>query len=199
MNTIPADTNSLVAASDWVPFAGGELEGQRPRALCPTCRDRLSREANSRRSADAGLGLLARQARRDLAHPADRRSASAARPLCFQCYRADLERLRTLKAAGQLDTASDDRFQEALPLEPVNRGRLNRLKLEHRAARLRGHRGRFVDRRRRAQINARHVLERLAEGLRTRNGLEPTRPTMAALHGAELQLPESWLPFVASR
>ena len=32
-------------------------------------------------------------------------------PLCFQCYRAELEREKALKAAGQLETASEARFR----------------------------------------------------------------------------------------
>src|ERR1044072_4889437 len=32
-----------VAENDWVAFPGGELEGERPKALCPACRAALKR------------------------------------------------------------------------------------------------------------------------------------------------------------
>src|SRR5690349_21749446 len=73
--------------------------------------------------------------------------------LCFQCYRAELNRERALRAAGELDTASAARFQSALPFEPVNRSRLEQLRVERHAARIAMQKGagRFVDRQRRAQ------------------------------------------------
>lgn len=60
--------------------------------------------------------------------------------------------------------------------------------------------GQFVDKRRHAQISARHALQRLAEGLRARGIAAPARhPELAqATYAAELQMPESWLSFVAS-
>ena len=66
--------------------------------------------------------------------------------------------------------------------------------------------GRFVDKRRQAQIAARHALQAIAAGLRTRqvpewtaNSADHARLMEIAIHAAELQLPESWLPFVVSR
>jgi hypothetical protein len=53
--------------------------------------------------------------------------------------------------------------------------------------------GRFADRRRQAQIAARRVLQQLGHQLRQ------DRLDAAAVHAAELQLPEAWLPFVVSR
>ena len=47
--------------------------------------------------------------------------------LCFQCYRAELDHESALRAAGTLDTASEARFQQQLPFEPINEGRLARL------------------------------------------------------------------------
>jgi hypothetical protein len=165
---------------EWVTFPGGELEGKRPKALCPACREAVHREA-----ADG---------------PATARRAP--RPLCFQCYRAELERERTLRAAGQLDTASEERFQVQLPFEPVNVPRLAMLKVDRadaRAAAVIGV-GRFVDKRRQAQIAARHALQMIAAGLRTRQlAGDNVRAMDMAIHAAELQLPESWLPFVVSR
>lgn len=153
-----------VVDSDWVIFPGGELEGKRPKALCKACRERRLRSGS----------------------PA---------PLCFQCYLADLDRERALKAAGQLDTASDERFQAALPFEPVNRRRLDRLRAERSAERaaMQSGVGRSVDKRRRAQIAARHALQKIVAGL------QGHRVPMSAIHAAELQLPEAWLPFVVSR
>jgi hypothetical protein len=194
-----------VTQNEWVEFPGGELEGRRPHAMCPECRDRLKRAASG----------LARS-------PLNRRPA-----LCFQCYLADLERQRALKAAGSLDTASPERFQVGLPFEPVNHARLERLRAERAVARaeLRTGEGRFLDRRRQAQIAARHALKRLAAGISLRgvsraadgaqgssaahaeearesgHGIprELARVLADAAHAAELQLPDAWLPFVVAR
>ena len=182
-------------------FPGGELEGKRPRALCPACRELLKRAA----------------------------VVAGPKPICFQCYRAELERDRALKAAGQLETASEARFQCTLPFDPVNTVRLAALKAERAAARqaIVSRPGvsqaieHCADRRRQAQIAARHALRAIGDGLRMQQASASTRerslapltassfetlpegaakPTMvAAIHAAELQLPESWLPFVVSR
>jgi hypothetical protein len=166
---------------EWVTFPGGELEGKRPKVLCPPCREALKRE---------------------VAAPEAARQRSAPRPLCFQCYRAELDRERALRAAGQLDTASEERFQVQLPFEPVNTQRLAMLKVDRtnaRAAAVLGV-GRFVDKRRQAQIAARHALQTIAAGLRARQLAGDNVHAMEmAIHAAELQLPESWLPFVVSR
>jgi hypothetical protein len=171
---------------EWVEFPGGELEGKRPKVLCPACRERLKRVA-------AGS---ARQA-------AARIHKKTARPLCFQCYRAELDRDKALKAAGALDTVSEERFQSALPLEPLNRPRLEMLKVERAAARatLRAGVGPYTDRRRQAQIAARHALQSIVAGLSSRQltSNERERVLTDVIHAAELQLPESWLPFVVSR
>jgi hypothetical protein len=171
-----------VARDEWVSFPGGELEGKRPKALCPACREALKREALS-------------------ALPSSRSGPS--RPLCFQCYRAELDRERAIAAAGQLDTASEARFQFQLPLEPINQSRLDSLKAarsEARVAAVQGI-GAYVDKRRRAQIAARHALQAIADGLRAQRISAPERrdEMTAAIHAAELQLPEAWLPFVVSR
>jgi len=123
--------------------------------------------------------------------------------LCFQCYRADLDRLRAIAAAGNLDTGSEARFQFQLPLEPINQPRLHALKAarsDARAASVQGI-GVYIDKRRRAQIAARHALQTIAEGFRTRRISAAERAAMMAdaIHAAELQLPEAWLPFVMSR
>ena len=182
---------------EWITFPGGELEGKRPKVLCQACRQHLQQAA---RNGD---------------------TPSARRPLCFQCYRAELERVGALKAAGQLDTSSGARFQCGLPFDPVNTSRLaalNDQRLAARAAASAGA-GRFADRRRRAQIAARHALQSIGAGLKVRldadaphdeksaSGINTPEtsaaaraPAMAAaIHAAELQLPESWLPFVIAR
>jgi hypothetical protein len=140
-----------------------------------------------------------------------KRAAAAAeryepRALCFQCYRAELDRERALQAAGELDTASVDRFQTALPFEPVNQLRLTMLKAERTTARESARQGvgRFVDRRRQAQIAARHALQRIFAGVQARqtSGFSSSAAVAnvaAATHAAELQLPEAWLPFVMAR
>jgi hypothetical protein len=139
--------------------------------------------------------------------PACRDRATNTGTLCFQCYRAALDRERAFKAAAELNTASEARFQCALPFEPVNRPRLERLRADRataRAAQQAGS-GRFLDRQRRAQIAARHALQQIAAGLNgTDRGADLTRSALpvsldAALHAATLQLPDSWLPFVTSR
>jgi hypothetical protein len=172
-----------VKADEWVSFPGGELEGKRPKALCPACREALKREVSSLLGAPRAQG--------------------PSRPLCFQCYRAELDRERALRAAGNLDTGSEARFQFQLPLEPVNNGRLQTLKAERREARAAevAGIGEYADKRRHAQIEARHALQSIAAGLQAR-GLAPAlqaRVMDAAIHAAELQLPEAWQPFVIGR
>jgi hypothetical protein len=120
--------------------------------------------------------------------------------LCFECYRTGLNRERALKAAGELDTGSLARFQAGLPFEPVHRARLAWIKAERGAARARDLAASpFAARRRQAQINARHALQRFAAGVGRLSTPERRRGMSEALHAAELQLPESWLPFVVSR
>lgn len=171
-----------VVSDEWVMFPGGELEGRRPRALCGMCRDALKREAGRR-----GVSGDPRRSRR----------------LCFDCYRADFARVRALKAAGELDTASEARFQSQLPFEPVNHARLEMLKVERAGARAAASQGmgQYADKRRHAQIQARHALQAIAAGLQARQ-LAPAaqaRAMASAVHAAELQLPEAWLPYVVSQ
>jgi hypothetical protein len=176
----PTPVDAQVVEGEWITFPGGELEGKRPKALCPSCREALKHE-------------LEGQAGR----------SSRSRRLCFQCYRADLDRDRALQAAGALDTASDARFQSQLPFEPVDQARLAVLKAERSEARASAVQGigQYVDKRRRAQIAARHALQAVAAGLKAR-ALAPALEAQvmaAAAHAAELQLPDAWLPFVVSR
>ena len=148
--------------NEWVTFPGGELEGRRPKTLCGPCRVRKA-------------------------------AGAPPRAICFECYRADRRREEAIKAAGEFEGSPEGietRFQNGLPFEPVNLPRLQRLKTARVTARTqaRAGAGQYVDKRRQAQIAARHALQRLGEGLRTQG-----------MHAAELQLPEAWLPFVASR
>ena len=177
-----AVSKNQVVTDEWVTFPGGELEGKRPKVLCAACREALTREA-----ATYGTFWTARRSRL----------------LCFACYRADLARTRALKEATELDTASDARFQTQLPFEPVNQARLDMLKAERAGARAAASQGigQYADKRRHAQIQARHALQAIAAGLEARQ-LAPAAQaqTMAsAIHAAELQLPEAWLPYVVSR
>ena len=167
---------------EWVTFPGGELEGKRPQVLCPACRQALNREA-----ATYGPSGAARHSRL----------------LCFGCYRADLARARALKEAADLDTASTERFQTQLPFEPLNHARLGTLKVARAQARATASQGigQYADKRRHAQIQARHALQTIAAGLKVRQ-LAPAAQAQAmasAVHAAELQLPEAWLPYVVSR
>jgi hypothetical protein len=170
---------------DWVEFPGGELEGQRPRALCPACREKLQARWRFVPARRRGKGEPSRP------------------PICFQCYRAELERQRALKAAGELNTASEARFQFGLPFERVNQSRLEALRADRAVARAAMQSGpdRFVARRRQAQIAARHALQRVVAGLSGSDvpKAERDRAMLAATHAAELQLPEAWLPFVVAR
>ena len=170
-----------VVLEEWVTFPGGELEGKRPKALCPACREALNRQSST----------------------PGQQSARGSRLLCFDCYRADLSRTRALKAAGELDTASVARFQTQLPFEPVNHSRLDQLKASRAEARAveRQGVGQYVNKRRRAQIEARHALQTIAAGLRARRLTADARAQAmaSAIHAAELQLPEAWLPYVVSR
>ena len=186
----PVDEILQTADTEWLAFPGGELEGVAPRALCPSCRRRLGREALQKRNGGV-------------------RGSTPRRLLCFQCYRTGLERVRALQNAARLETASEARFQDSLPFEPVNAVRLAVLKMDRSAARAAGNAGvgRFANRRRRAQIEARHLLRQAGLELARRG--QPAAPPRAqgekrmawadAVHAAELQLPEAWLPFVVSR
>ena len=107
-----------------------------------------------------------------------RRWPSASRAICFQCYRADLDYERAIKAAAEVDTGSDARFEWVRPFKPVNRHRLEMLRAQRAAARAKT--SPFVHKRRQAQIEARHALAGIAAGVRAH----------------ELRLPKAWLPFV---
>src|SRR5262245_34925009 len=174
-----ADEITQATGNEWVSFPGGELEGRRPRVRCAACR--------ARRRADATL--------------------------CFQCYRATLDCDRALRAAGRVSTASEARFQEQLPFEPIDETRLALLKADREAERTADrstHRAgtratllhgtdRFADRRRRAQIAARHALQSIVAARPAHASAAYDRTIAAALHAAELQLPDSWMPFVVAR
>ena len=131
-----------VAVDEWVSFPGGELEGLRPRVS--------ARHAATNRSA---------RQRRAFLSSSGRSASSVIAP--------SLDRERALKAAGELDTASSERFQSALPFEPVNRARLAMLEVERAKSRETAHAaaGAFTDRRHQAQIKARHALQRILSGI----------------------------------
>jgi len=160
---------------EWVTLPGGELEGRRPKTLCGPCRVR-------------------------------RATGAPPRAICFECHRADRKRDGALAAAASFEAASEERFQDGLPFEPVNRSRLDRLKAERLNVRKQARVGiaRYTDQRRKAQIAARHALQRISAGLASRR-LEPIEPALGvlqeldAIHAAELQLPDAWLPFVVAR
>jgi hypothetical protein len=187
------------AEPEWVGFPGGELEGQMPKALCPACRAAL-RHAGGTTRTGAPEHLAHLRTRTEVReHPSTR----APRTLCFQCYRADLNRRQALRAAGELETATEARFQDTLPFEPVNTSRLAALKIARAAARetARDGAGVYVERRRRAQIAARHALQAIIAGVRSRQAPASLRDRLvaSATRAAELQLPDAWLPFVVSR
>ena len=160
---------------EWVTLPGGELEGRRPKTLCGPCRVRKA-------------------------------AGAPARAICFECYRADRRRDEAITAASQFESNSEARWQDGLPFEPVNFPRLQRLKAERLAVRRQASvgMGRYAEKRRHAQIAARHALLRIAAGLAARE-VEPIararveRHELDAIHAAELQLPDAWLPFVVAR
>jgi len=157
-------------AGHWEAFPGGELEGWRGTSKCSDCREK---------SGDA---------------------SDARHVLCFQCHQTDLRRQRAIKAAADVDTGSVSRFQGQLPFEPVNRPRLDRLRAARatvRASAVNGS-GRFEVRRREAQMAARRLLQRIVPGVRRPGAVTAAevRAFASAVHAAELQLPDSWLPFV---
>src|SRR5262245_2238579 len=126
MKTLHIDSVSQIVDKDWVSFPGGELLAPRPTVLCQACRAKLQ----------------ARASRRSKSNPSNQ-------PVCFACYRASIERERALKAAGELNTASEERFQSSLPFEPISQSRLARLRTERTDARVaeRAGTGQFVDKR----------------------------------------------------
>jgi hypothetical protein len=90
----------------------------------------------------------------------------------------------------------------SLPFEPVNWHRLARLKAERLEARRASGSGlgRYADRRRSAQISARHALEAIARGLRDRQLRSPRPARVAsALRRVELPLRDQGLPLVSAR
>jgi hypothetical protein len=173
-----------VVDEEWGSLPGGELEARRPKIVCPTCRERQRQAVRAQRGLEAGT-------------PGPEPRLHPQGPICFECYRVDLARERAMRAARNLHTASEERFRCSLPFEPVNRVRLEQLRAQ-RAAERASKRGshRFADRRRQAQINARHTLDRLADGLLSHRVAEPVRYPLSPVEG---QLPDAWLPFVVSR
>jgi hypothetical protein len=112
--------------------------------------------------------------------------------------------VRGLRAARDIDTASEARFQALLPFEPINRARLAGLRAERERSQEvdRQGVGLYAHRARRAQMAARRELQRIAAALDDAPGFERSaraRMIASAIHAAELQLPDSWLPFVVSR
>src|SRR5437762_8905113 len=127
------------AENEWVTLPGGELEGRRPKTLCGPCRMRNA-------------------------------AGAPPRAICFECFRADRRRDEALRAAGEFESSSDARFQDGLPFEPVNLPRLQRLKAERIAVRHQASAGigQYADKRRHAQMAARHALQRIAAELASR-------------------------------
>jgi hypothetical protein len=123
--------------------------------------------------------------------------------VCFQCYRDGQRREQLILEAAQRETTSEAQFQWTLPFEPVNARRLESLKAlraTDRDTQPGGING-FAERRRRAQIAARHMLRMLEAGLQNESTLAGNRhrALAAAAHVAELQFPDAWLPFVVAR
>ncbi len=147
--------------SEWMPFPGGELEGKRPKRLCPACRQRSGQEIGNAQLAARGT-----------------ESAGTRQPLCFQCYRLELDRERALEAAG----AARHRFGRAVSGRAAVRAGEPGAAVDAQGGARRGARrvssagvGRFADRRRQAQIAARHALQAIAAGLKRHQASQPIR------------------------
>jgi len=116
-----------------------------------------------------------------------------------------LERNRAFQAAAVLNTASEERFQAQLPFESVDKPRLHMLKAARSQVRVVAgtRQAGFAERRRRAQMAARRVMQSVISPAGAHEGAaslpDRARAITAALHAAELQLPESWIPFVVAR
>ena len=104
---------------EWVMFPGGELEGRPPKALCQQCRERKARFRFR--------GVV----RADRSHT-----------LCFQCYRAELDRCRA----------------QRLPPSPLAR-RLAGAIVQFPEASANPVYAELTARRRHAQMAARHALD----------------------------------------
>jgi len=112
--------------------------------------------------------------------------------------------VRGLRAAREIDTASEARFQALLPFEPINRARLASLRAERERSQDADRQGvgLYAHRGRRAQIAARRELQRIAAEVNEAPGIQRSARAQliaSAIHAAELQLPDAWLPFVVSR
>jgi hypothetical protein len=165
--------------TEWIPFPGDELLGERPPVECAGCRNRAS--------GVAGAG-------------------SPKRTICFQCYRAHFERRRRLAASLEALSASEGRFLLTQPFESVDHERLARLRHTRELARADAARlSRFDRRRRDAQIAARHLLDSGgvagAAQQRPAVAVSAARVVQAVASGGAvpLQMPLAWLPFLMSR
>ena len=90
-------------------------------------------------------------------------------------------------------------FGRPLPFEPIDQlPRLQMLRLERAAER-----AAFADGRRPLAWTKRRqgaeITRRVTRSSGSRRASEARGVTLAAIHAAELQLPEAWLPFVVSR
>ena len=162
---------------EWVTFPGGELEGKRPKALC----QRAARpKSGSRHRAYHGAPGTS-----SVVLPVLPGRVGAIEPC--SCWSARHSIRGTL--------------QVQLPFEPVNEPRLAKLKWIAPSAQLRSSESAAS-----STSGVRHKSphatrsQMIAAGLRTRQlAGDNVRAMDMAIHAAELQLPESWLPFVVSR
>ena len=148
-------------------FPGGELEGPRPKGLCPACRLRAFRA-----SASQGSGRLERRRTRV---PAPSPWARASSPYLFPV----LSRRPGARAGVAGGPQPQHRVRGALSrLAAVRAGEPRAARAPARgrwASDRRSAAARFADKRRHAQIAARHALDRIAAGLRSRGVGEPLR------------------------
>ena len=181
----PAQFAKDLKDSDWVGFPGGELEGKRPKALCPACRDGPSAPGRRATGPTPSCPLFPMLPRRNRPRsrpqgggPAGHRVGGAVPDRA--AVRAGQPAAARDAEGGAIDRARlDARNEFGQVCRPQASG------ADRRAPRA------AADR---SGPRRQQCVEADAPGNDVRE-----REMAAAIHAAELQLPESWLPFVVSR
>ena len=119
-----AETHRKLLKKNGLRFQAASWKGSGPRCMCPACRLRAFR-------ASASQGRAPRTRR---ASPESRAPSPESRSV-FSATASTRRASGRCSAARNLNTASEARFQDSLPFEPVNRARLERLRAERSTAR----------------------------------------------------------------
>ncbi len=208
------DPKNQIVADEWLSFPGGELEGKRPKGLCADCRERANRasaRAGSPGSTTASAGRLRTLCFQCYRTELDRGRAQAAAD-------RDSTTVSRFQAALPFEPVNKPRLamlkvERATAREATRQG-MGRFAHRRRQAQI-------------AARHALHVIVAGVHARRAPHAAQPvegaqpvvgsdgrqgsqgnqrtTRSTendhiiLAAIRAAELQLPDSWLPFVVSR